>query len=243
MASIGPRPEDPAGPAGAAEPFRDDRASPPVRGFLHRPEVPAGRGLVLTHGAGSSCEAPLLVALSGAFREAGWTVLRCDLPYRQERATGPPRPATAERDRAGLRSAAAALRGIVPGRTFLGGHSYGGRQATLAAAEDASLASALLVLSYPLHPPRHPERARTGHLPRLAVPALFVHGARDPFATIEELREALRLIPARTGLLAIEGAGHDLTGRRPAAALAARIAGEFGTFAGALSAGGGSQGP
>jgi uncharacterized protein len=222
----------PPDPATGGEPFRDDAALPAVRGFLHRPVTASGDGLVLTHGAGSSCESLLLRALAEAFAGAGWTVLRCDLPYRQERAVGPPPHGAAVRDRAGLRSAVASLKAIVPGRVFLGGHSYGGRQATMAAAEDAQLSPALLVLSYPLHPPRHPEKARTEHLPRLATPALFVHGGRDPFATLEELRAALRLIPARTGLLAIEGAAHDLTGRKPAGGLAARVLEDFQAFIG-----------
>jgi hypothetical protein len=51
---------------------------------------------------------------------------------------------------------------------------------------------------------------RTAHFPDLRTPALFVHGSRDPFGGIEEMRAALALIPARVDLVAIEGAGHDL---------------------------------
>ena len=72
------------------------------------------------------------------------------------------------------------------------------------------MAEALLLLSYPLHPPRRPDQKRTTFFPDLRVPALFVHGSADPFASLEELREAMALIPARTDLLAVEGAGHDL---------------------------------
>jgi hypothetical protein len=61
-----------------------------------------------------------------------------------------------------------------------------------------------------LHPPRKPEQQRTQHLPSLHTPALFVHGTRDPFGSIAELEQALKMIPANTKLLAIEGAGHDL---------------------------------
>jgi predicted alpha/beta-hydrolase family hydrolase len=39
---------------------------------------------------------------------------------------------------------------------------------------------------------------------------LFVHGSRDPFGSLDEMRAALRLIPARTELVAMENAGHDL---------------------------------
>jgi predicted alpha/beta-hydrolase family hydrolase len=104
----------------------------------------------------------------------------------------------------------AALRDIVLGRIFLGGQSYGGRQATLLAADEPDLVSALLLFSYPLHPPGKPLRLRTEHFPRLRVPALFVQGSADPFGAIAELSAAIPLIPAPTRLLPIEGAGHDL---------------------------------
>jgi hypothetical protein len=95
-------------------------------------------------------------------------------------------------------------------RLFMGGHSYGGRQSSMLAAEDPTLVTALLLLSYPLHPPRKPDQQRTQHLPDLRTPALFVSGTRDPFGSIAELTQALKMIPAKTKLLAIEGAGHDL---------------------------------
>ena len=167
--------------------------------------------MVLTHGAGSNCRTPLLVALSEAFAEAGVLALRCDLPYRQDSPQGPPRPGGAERDREGLRNAVTALGDIVPGRIFLGGHSYGGRQATLLAAEEPALADALLLLSYPLHPQRKPDQLRTAHFPRLRTPALFVHGTRDPFGSIDEMREALRAIPAHHKLVEADKLGHELS--------------------------------
>ena len=76
--------------------------------------------------------------------------------------------------------------------------------------EGPNLVAALLLLSYPLHPPRKPEQQRTQHLPDLHTPALFVSGTRDPFGSIAELTQALKMIPATTKLVAIEGAGHDL---------------------------------
>jgi hypothetical protein len=65
--------------------FTDVSVDPFVRGLLHRPANSNGSGLVLTHGAGSNCQAPLLVALAETFANAGFIVLRCDLPYRQDR--------------------------------------------------------------------------------------------------------------------------------------------------------------
>jgi uncharacterized protein len=185
---------------------------PGIRGFLHQPEPGGGNGdgLVLTHGAGGNYRTPLLTATADAFCARGVCVLRCDLPFRQRRPTGPPSPSGAAADREGLRSAAAALRGIVSGRIFLGGQSYGGRQATMLAADEPEVAAALLLCSYPLHPPGKPERLRTEHFPRLRVPAVFVQGSADPFGSPEELRSAMSLIPARTQIIPVAGAGHDL---------------------------------
>jgi len=194
----------------SVEPFDDDSAGPAVHGFLHRPAGSSGRGLVLAHGAGSDCDASVLVTVAEAFARSGFTVLRCDLPFRQARATGPPSPALAARDREGLRRAVTALRPFVPGPIALGGHSYGGRQASMVAADDATLVDALLLLSYPLHPPRRPHRRRVQHFVSLSTPALFVHGSRDPFGSVAEMEEARRSIPSRTALVTVEGAGHDL---------------------------------
>src|ERR1041385_9245622 len=103
--------------------FSDNSLSVPVRGFLHSPEQPSGRGLVLTHGAGSNSNTSLLIALAESFAGAGFTVLRCDLPFRQKRSFGPPRPGDAEHDRQGLKNAVACMRKLVKGKVYLGGHS------------------------------------------------------------------------------------------------------------------------
>ena len=225
---------------------------PHVRGFLHTPDAADGKGFVLTHGAGGNAQAPLLRALADTFASAGYTVLRCNLPYRQARSFGPPGPADASRDRAGLKNALTALQNVVKEmmgaplladvarsgndssqepqrRIFLGGHSYGGRQSSMLCAEEPELVSGLLLLSYPLHPPRRPEQQRTQHLPDLRTPTLFVHGTRDPFGSIEELQRAMKMIPAGTNLLSVEGAGHDLgfKGKAKEGNLAATILAEF----------------
>ncbi|HMB83429.1 MAG TPA: alpha/beta family hydrolase [Terriglobales bacterium] len=190
--------------------FSQHSLDPAVRGWLHTPHVPNSNALILTHGAGSDCTAPLLVAISETFAGHGYVVLRCDLPFRQERRTGPPFPGNAERNRAGLRNAVAVLHKNVAGRIFLGGHSYGGRQATMLCATETDMVSGLLLLSYPLHPPRKPEQLRVQHLSNLRAPSLFVHGTRDPFGSVEEMTQALQLIPAKTELMKVEGVGHDL---------------------------------
>jgi len=163
----------------------------------------------------------------------GLIVLRYDLPYRQARPTGPPRPEGAEADRTGLRTAVESLRKLVRGRVFLGGQSYGGRQASILAAAEPGLAAALVLLAYPLHPPRRRADLRTAHFSELRTPTLFVSGSRDPFGSIEELKAARGLAPVETALLTMAGAGHDLarTPRRTVEQVAAEIASAFVDFA------------
>ncbi|MDV7087098.1 alpha/beta fold hydrolase [Rhodococcus sp. IEGM 248] len=181
-----------------------------VRGHLHRPAGDGAAGLVLTHGAGSDCDTKLLRAVTDGFVERGVVVLRFDLPFRQRRASGPPHPSKAAEDRDGIAAAVAVMRELVTVPVWAGGHSYGGRQASMLASERSGLVDALLLLSYPLHPPAKPEKLRTEHLPGLRTPSVVVHGSKDPFATTGEMRSALELIPAPTTLVELEGARHDL---------------------------------
>jgi hypothetical protein len=214
-----------------AQQFRDDSPNePPVRGFVHGPLDSDNDCLVLTHGAGSNCNSPLLVALSDAFCASGWTVLRCDLAFRQLQPHGPPRN-SAERDQQGLRAAVASMRRRTSGRVFLGGHSYGGRQASMLAADEPGLVDRLLLLSYPLHPPQRPDALRTGHWARLQVPALFVHGARDGFGSIDEMTAALQLIPSPTQLLPVTAAGHELLTKQNRDQLPKKVVEAFRSFA------------
>ena len=216
-------------PATAIREFVATGFEPPIRGFLHLPDTPNGNALVLAHGAGSNAQAPPLLALAETFSAAGFTVLRCDLPYRQTRSWGPPGPGDAARDRAGLKNAVTAIKATIPGPVYLGGISYGGRQSSMLCAEEPDLVPGLLLLSYPLHPPHKPEQQRTQHLPSLRTPTLFVHGTRDPFGSIAELEQALKMIPAKTKLVAVEGVGHDLgfKGKARSEDLPRRVLSEF----------------
>ena len=206
-------------------------SGPPVRGFLHTPAKPSGDALILTHGAGANCGSALLTALADTFCDKGVTVLRCDLPFRQLRPHGPPLR-TAESDQQGLRNAVEALRKQVAGRIFLGGHSYGGRMATMLVPSDPDLVAGLLLLSYPLHPPKKAQQMRTAHFPNLRTPALFVHGSRDGFGSPDEMTAALKLIPAKTELLPVASAGHELLTKANTTTLSSLIAETFFRFFG-----------
>jgi predicted alpha/beta-hydrolase family hydrolase len=112
--------------------------------------------------------------------------------------------------------AVAALWRIVPNEAAVavGGHSYGGRVASLAAARDDAAWSALVLFSYPLHPPGAPERAdaRVAHWPSIRCPVLLLSGESDPFARIDLLRAAVPLLP-QAELVTYPRLGHTLRPR------------------------------
>ncbi|MCC8928294.1 MULTISPECIES: alpha/beta hydrolase family protein [Nocardiaceae] len=184
---------------------------PGVRGFLHVPAVDPVATLAVTHGAGGDCTAKVLTDLAETWSAHGVVVLRFDMAFRRAKPSGPPHPSKAAADRESVRSAVKYLRSRGPAPMLVGGHSYGGRQASMAAAEDPDLAAGLVLLSYPLHPQGKPEKLRTAHLPEITMPVLFVSGTRDPFGTPAELCDAIDLIPAKTVFIDIPGAAHDLS--------------------------------
>lgn len=181
-----------------------------IGGVAHRPDCAARGVVLLTHGAGGSRESPLLIGVCEEWAGRGWLAVRYNLPYRRRRPKGPP-PGSATADQAGVAEAIAVARGLADGPLVTGGHSYGGRLTSMVLAEDPGAADELTLFSYPLHPPGRPERLRTEHFPAIRVPTVFTHGGSDPFGSLEELRTAVGLIPARTEIVEVSGARHDLT--------------------------------
>lgn len=181
-----------------------------IAGVAHEPTGTPSGVVVLTHGAAGSRESPLLQQVCDEWARRGWLAVRYNLPYRRRRPTGPP-SGSAATDRAGIVEAVTVCRALADGPLIAGGHSYGGRQASMVVASAEPVPVHLLTLfSYPVHPPGKPERARTEHLPDIPVPTVFTHGTSDPFGTLDELRAAAALIPAPTEIVEITGAGHNL---------------------------------
>ena len=115
-----------------------------------------------------------------------------------------------------------------PGLAFwASGKSYGGRMASMAAAERRIAPRGLVYLGYPLHPPGDPAKARTAHLPDVVAPQLFVEGTNDPFIQpVSQLEESVATCQDAE-ILWIEGAGHsfEVKGRkRPAEEIGAELA-------------------
>ncbi len=168
-------------------------------------------GVLLTPGAGSDGDHHTLVALERALDPL--PVRRVDYPHRSGGRRGP--PPRAERLVPFIVEQAEAMcaeEAIAPESLVLGGRSMGGRICSMAVA-DGLPAAGLVLLSYPLHPPRHPDRWRVEHFGRLTVPCLFVGGDRDPFGTPAEFSEATPAIPGAVTTVWLPGVRHDM---RPA---------------------------
>jgi predicted alpha/beta-hydrolase family hydrolase len=167
------------------------------------------KALLLFPGAGSAADHPSLRAIEAAL--APLPVARRDFAYRREGRRAPDRAPKLVAAVATEAGQLATELGLPPRRLALGGRSMGGRMCSMAVAEGLP-AAALVLVSYPLHPPGRPERLRVEHLPRLEVPCLFVSGTRDAFGSPEELQAHTAAIPGPVTHEWIDGKGHDLRG-------------------------------
>jgi predicted alpha/beta-hydrolase family hydrolase len=162
--------------------------------------------LLLTPGAGSSSNHPALRAVEEAV--APLPVARIDFPYRKEGRKAPdraPKLIACVHEEAAVLVAQARIR---PASIALGGRSMGGRMCSMAVAEGLA-ARALVLISYPLHPPGKPDNLRVDHFPALDVPCLFVSGTKDPFGAPDELERHAKAIAGPVTHVWIDGGGHD----------------------------------
>src|SRR5215213_2859687 len=146
-------------------------------------------------GHGASGNAASMAPWVEALRAHGITANAIDLPRRRAEDALP------------------AFHSTVPNTAdvVVGGHSFGGRVASLAAAEPDVAYAALVLLSYPLHRPGAPEtwEGRVAHWPAIRAPVLLLSGESDPFARIELLRVAVGLLP-QAELVTFPRLGHTL---------------------------------
>ncbi len=186
--------------------------------------VPPPAGLVLTPGASARRDHPSLVAIDRAVTALGIVVDRVEFPGQH---AGRRRPDPPEVCIEVVEKAAASLAGrlgVPTSRVAVGGRSMGGRMCSMAVSAGLP-AAALVLVSYPLHPPGRSDRLRTGHFCDLELPCLFVTGRRDAFATPEELERETAAIPGPVTVEFVEG-DHSL--RRQGEQVAAIVAGWFG---------------
>ena len=177
-----------------------------------RPEARRVAGLVLTPGASAGRDQPALVAIDEAVSERGVRVERIDFPYRLAGRRAPDRPPVLIATVVEAAQALARALQVAPDRIALGGRSMGGRMCSMAVADGLD-AAALVLVSYPLHPPGKPERLRTEHLAAIEVPCLFVSGTRDAFGSRDELEAATSAIPGPVTHVWIDGGDHGLRGK------------------------------
>ena len=167
-------------------------------------------GVVLFPGAGSSASHASLVSLEEALSPL--PVARIDFPYRRAGKSFPDKtPVLLECVRNEVRAFAEQL-GVQTSQLLIGGRSMGGRMCSMAVADEADPldVAALVLMSYPLHPPKKPENLRTEHLPRITVPILCVSGTKDNFGTPEELESAFSVVPAHVQWHWVQNGRHEL---------------------------------
>jgi predicted alpha/beta-hydrolase family hydrolase len=169
-------------------------------------------GLILTPGASAGRDQATLVAVDHAVTADGVRVERIDFAYHLAGRRAPDRAPVLIATVVDAATALAAELGVPRRRIALGGRSMGGRMCSMAVAEGLP-AAALVLISYPLHPPGRPDRPRTEHLGSLDVPCLFVSGTRDAFGTRPELEAATGAIPGPVTHVWIEGGDHGLRGK------------------------------
>jgi predicted alpha/beta-hydrolase family hydrolase len=169
------------------------------------------RAALVTPGAGAGRDHPSLVAIEKELGRHGVPVERMDFPYRIAGRKAPDKPAVLVAAVAEGAAALAARTGLPPERIVFGGRSMGGRMCSMAVAEGAVPdALGLALVSYPLHPPGHPEKSRTDHLAAITVPCLFVSGTRDAFGTPDELEAASAFVAGPVTQVWIDGADHGM---------------------------------
>jgi predicted alpha/beta-hydrolase family hydrolase len=167
-------------------------------------------GVVLFPGAGSSASHASLVSLEEALSPL--PVARIDFPYRRAGKSFPDKtPVLLECVRNEVRAFADQL-GVQTSQLLIGGRSMGGRMCSMAVADEADPlhVAALVLMSYPLHPPKKPENLRTEHLPRITVPILCVSGTKDNFGSPEELESAFSVVPAHVQWHWVQNGRHEL---------------------------------
>ena len=148
--------------------------------------------LVLAHGAGAAMDSPGMTAIASAVAEQGIRVARFEFAYMAGRREGVRKPPPRGDSLLGeYRDAVASVLDEAPQAKplFIGGHSLGGRVASMVAQElyDAGVIAGLVCFSYPFHPPAKPDQLRTAHLLELTVPTLIIQGTRDEFGSPDEV--------------------------------------------------------
>lgn len=201
---------------------------------VYRAKEPMQTTLILGHGAGAAQSHPFMIDMATRIAARGIDVVTFDFLYMTRGKKLPDRNEILEATWHAAIAATRARNGLPTDRLFIGGKSMGGRIASQVAATRTQRIAGLVYLGYPLHPPKKPQLRRDAHLPRIAVPMLFVQGTRDPLGTAKELKLLAKKLP-RASVHVVEGGDHSLglpriegeAAREEALALAAKAIATF----------------
>lgn len=161
---------------------------------------------VCAHGAGGNLADRGVMTTARTMREYGLHTVRFNFVYREKKISRPdPMPK--------LTICAAAVieharRELGPRQMIIGGRSMGGRVGSMLASEGFKC-DGLLLLAYPLHPPKQPEKLRSAHLPAIKQPVLCVNGTRDEFCNFDLMETVLKTVGPNWEMRWIEGADHS----------------------------------
>ena len=168
----------------------------------------SGNFMILAHGAGTGMDHPHLNELCLVFLSQGINVVRFNFPYRERGKSIPDKmPVLVDCYQKVIEWV---KREYQPKRLFCGGHSMGGRVASMIAAGDQKPFDGLLLFSYPLHPPGKPEKLRVDHLKDIIMPVLCFNGTNDDFCSPELMNNQLKLLGKNWTMHWINEADHGL---------------------------------
>jgi uncharacterized protein len=178
-----------------------------VSGLLNTPPSPKAC-LVLAHGAGAGMQHASMQSLAADLSARGVATLRYQFPYMEKGGKRPdPPPLCHDTVRAAVALAHAELPKLP---LFAGGKSFGGRMTSQAQALSAlPHVIGIVFFGFPLHPPRLPTDARAAHLNKVAIPMLFLQGARDAFAEPQLLNPVITALGDRATLVLLPDADHS----------------------------------
>jgi uncharacterized protein len=185
---------------------------------LWTPAAGAVAMAVLAHGAGAGMAHPFMEGAAAGLVDGHVSVLRFNFPYVTLGRRSPDRPEVAVATwRAALEQARTTGRGLP---VVAGGKSFGGRMASMLAAEQGESfpGKALVFLGYPLHAPGRTDQPRDAHLGSITVPMLFIEGTDDAFARFDLIESLVGRLRPLAQLHVVEGGDHSFRvrgARRP----------------------------
>jgi uncharacterized protein len=177
-----------------------------VSGILTVPPQPEAC-FVVAHGAGAGMQHPFMAKLAADLASRRIATLRYQFPYMEKGGRRPDAPPVCH---ATVRAAVAAAHGLLPLPLVAGGKSFGGRMTSQAQAiSPLPEVRGLIFLGFPLHPPKQPSDTRGAHLSKIAIPMLFLQGARDAFAEPALLNPLIRRLGTLATLHLLPDADHS----------------------------------